>query len=312
MKKIMYLDMDNVLVDFPSGIAQLDEVTRKEYEGRYDEVEGIFALMKPMEGALEAVATLATKYELYVLSTSPWDNPSAWRDKLEWIQRYFGKDNSSPFYKRLILSHNKHLNVGDYLVDDRLKNGADRFTGEHIHFGTERFPDWATVVDYLMKEEYMREEASFVFRYNKGAEAALIYPENQEALRVLSAFVDRYKWDVTQINAVYFHKEYDKLENRVCYLVQNKNNSTKFSSQMEILRRYLLMPFLYPINTIDQVIKFFNELSETPFQYIANCFPAQLSRAGNVMGMWARDTKVDEIIRWAERGDTLWDYLDKE
>lgn len=59
MKKIVYLDMDNVLVDFPSGIAQLDEQTLQEYAGRYDEVEEIFALMKPMEGALEAVDVLA-------------------------------------------------------------------------------------------------------------------------------------------------------------------------------------------------------------------------------------------------------------
>ena len=142
MKKILYLDMDNVLVDFPSGIAQLDEQTLQEYAGRYDEVEG----------ALEAVEVLAKKYDLYVLSTSPWDNPSAWRDKLEWIQRYFGKDASSPLYKRLILSHHKNLNAGDYLVDDRLKNGADKFSGEHIHFGTDRFPDWAAVVAYLMEK----------------------------------------------------------------------------------------------------------------------------------------------------------------
>lgn len=25
MKKVLYIDMDNVLVDFPSGVAQLDE-----------------------------------------------------------------------------------------------------------------------------------------------------------------------------------------------------------------------------------------------------------------------------------------------
>lgn len=50
---------------------------------------------------------------------------------------------------RLILGHHKHLNIGHFLVDDRTKNGADRFTGEHILFGSERFPDWPTVVHYL-------------------------------------------------------------------------------------------------------------------------------------------------------------------
>ena len=54
-----------------------------------------------------------------------------------------------PAYKRLILTHNKQLNIGDYLIDDRTKNGAGEFTGEHIHFGTEKFPDWKSVLDYL-------------------------------------------------------------------------------------------------------------------------------------------------------------------
>ena len=54
MKKIVYIDMDNVMVDFPSGIAKLDEKTKQEYEGRYDEVEGIFSLMEPMPNAISA------------------------------------------------------------------------------------------------------------------------------------------------------------------------------------------------------------------------------------------------------------------
>lgn len=34
--------MDGVLVDFESGLAQQDEQTLKEYEGRYDEIPGMF------------------------------------------------------------------------------------------------------------------------------------------------------------------------------------------------------------------------------------------------------------------------------
>ena len=149
MKKTLYIDMDNVLVDYPSGIAKLSEKIRKEYEGNLDEVPGIFALMEPMPGAIDAVMILAEKFEIYVLSTAPWLNSSAWTDKIEWIHKYFGKEKDSPFYKRLIISHHKNLNKGDYLIDDRTKNGASEFEGEHIHFLTEKFPDWEAVLTYL-------------------------------------------------------------------------------------------------------------------------------------------------------------------
>lgn len=145
MKKILYVDMDNVLVDFPSGIAQLDESVKTQYEGRLDEVPGIFALMAPMPGAIESFKRLADLFDTYILSTAPWENPSAWSDKLLWVKNHIG----DKAYKRLILSHHKNLNDGAYLIDDRTKNGAGEFRGEHLHFGTERFPDWASVVVYL-------------------------------------------------------------------------------------------------------------------------------------------------------------------
>ena len=53
-------------------------------------------------------------------------------------------------HKRLILSHHKNLNLGDFLIDDRTVNGASLFQGEHIHFGTDGFPDWASVCNYLL------------------------------------------------------------------------------------------------------------------------------------------------------------------
>jgi len=149
MKKIVYIDMDNVLVDFSSGIERISNENRKKYDGSLDDCPGIFALMKPVKGALEAIAKLSVKYDLYVLSTAPWLNSSAWSDKLEWIKKYFGEGKDSVFYKRLIISHNKNLNIGDYLIDDRTKNGASEFNGELIQFGSERFPDWESVVNYL-------------------------------------------------------------------------------------------------------------------------------------------------------------------
>lgn len=150
MKKIVYIDMDNVIVDFPSGIEKLSPELKAQYDGNFDEAPGIFALMEPMPGAIDSIHQLSEKYDIYVLSTSPWLNPSAWIHKLEWIQKHFGKEEDSILYKRLILSHHKNLNSGDYLIDDRTKNGVDKFAGEHIHFGTEKFPDWQSVINHLL------------------------------------------------------------------------------------------------------------------------------------------------------------------
>lgn len=149
--KTLYFDMDNVLVDFQSGIDKLDEKTKKEYEGRLDEVPGIFSLMEPMPNAIESAHKLSNYYQVYIVSTAPWLNPSAWTDKINWIHKYFGKDESSIFYKRVIISHNKHLNEGEYLIDDRPNNGAENFKGEWIHFGSDKFPNWDSVVNYLIE-----------------------------------------------------------------------------------------------------------------------------------------------------------------
>jgi 5'(3')-deoxyribonucleotidase len=146
--KILYCDMDNVLVDFESGIARLSPEMRATYQGRYDEAPGIFSLMEPMAGALDAFAALTRAYDVYILSTAPWNNPTAWADKLEWVKKHLG----DAAYKRLILSHHKNLCAGDYLIDDRTKNGADRFAGEHIHFGEAPFRDWNAVLSYLLKD----------------------------------------------------------------------------------------------------------------------------------------------------------------
>jgi 5'(3')-deoxyribonucleotidase len=152
-KKIVYFDMDNVLVDFQSGIDQLSEETKREYEGRLDEVPGIFALMKPVPHAVDTVKFLAEYFDVYILSTAPWKNPQAWTDKANWVHKYFGIDKDTVFYKRLIISHHKNLNKGDFLIDDRTKNGAGEFAGELIQFGSKKFSDWNDVKNYLIHKK---------------------------------------------------------------------------------------------------------------------------------------------------------------
>ena len=147
MKKILYLDMDNVLVDFPSAFARIPEETLREYKNNEDEIPGIFALMEPMPGAVEAFHSLAEVFDVYILSTAPWENSSAWSDKLKWVKRHLGEKA----WKRLILSHHKNLNRGDFLVDDRVANGAGEFTGTLIKFVPHE-TSWPELVEELISQ----------------------------------------------------------------------------------------------------------------------------------------------------------------
>jgi hypothetical protein len=153
MKKTLYIDMDNVLVDFPSAFSKIPKRYLITHKDNMDEVPGIFGLMDPIHGAIESFNELADLFDTYILSTAPWDNHTAWSDKLEWVKKHLG----DKAYKRLILSHHKHLNAGEFLIDDRPNNGAKDFKGEWIPFNPKddsnpKFPNWETVMDYLREK----------------------------------------------------------------------------------------------------------------------------------------------------------------
>lgn len=150
-KPIVYIDMDGTLVDFVSAFDRVEPEILRQYEGHPDDIPGVFALMDPMPGALEAVEKLRQKYDLYILSSSPWENPTALGDKLAWIKKYFGGDGpENIFFRKVVFSSVKHLSRGDILIDDRTANGAGDFQGEHIHFGSKDFPDWDAVLRHLL------------------------------------------------------------------------------------------------------------------------------------------------------------------
>ena len=77
-KKCLYVDMDNVLVDFKSGLDRVSEKIKKQYandgNGKpiYDEIPGLFSLMDPMPGAIEAMKLLAEFYDIYIAGQKEW------------------------------------------------------------------------------------------------------------------------------------------------------------------------------------------------------------------------------------------------
>lgn len=147
-KIIIQIDLDNTIVDFQSGIDSLAEYQKKVYAGRYDEVEGIFGRMKPIDGAIEAVNRICAipECDVFLCSTAPWENPSAWVDKLNWVKQYLPN-----MYKRLTLTHHKELVKGNILIDDRTANGAGSFEGLHFQYGVGIFKTWDMVVSEVEK-----------------------------------------------------------------------------------------------------------------------------------------------------------------
>ena len=142
--------MDGVLVDFGGHIEIVmreNPYLNEEYVGREDEIPNIFRHAPPIEGAIEAVKKLeeSGKYELYIATAAPWGNPSAAMDKRLWIVEHFGE----LFVKRMAITHLKNMLIGDYLIDDRTKNGAGEFTGTHIHFGNNGI-GWNEVLEILL------------------------------------------------------------------------------------------------------------------------------------------------------------------
>ena len=152
-KKILYIDMDGVVADFEKSIKmhipEWDLISNEEKGALTDEVCAsipyFFLNLEPIEGAIDTINKLSTEYDTYFLSAAMWNVPQSYTEKRLWIEKNFGES----FKKRLILTHRKDLNFGHYLIDDRTSHGAGKFMGEHIHFGTEKFPDWRAIDNYL-------------------------------------------------------------------------------------------------------------------------------------------------------------------
>src|SRR5688572_22270831 len=120
-RPVLYLDMDGPLVDFDSAVGHC--VTEQEKEFLMNQ-PGFFKNLPSTKGAVKATEWLIQHFEAFIATTTPWNTPLASTEKRLWVDEHLPKF----FYKRIITTHFKNLLMGDYIIDDRAKNGAAHFS----------------------------------------------------------------------------------------------------------------------------------------------------------------------------------------
>jgi len=141
----IYIDMDNVLCDYQKAH---DEAIKNKPEIVYPQSQyGFFRDLEPTNCALMGFTVLSKNFDVWILTAPSVQNPMCYTEKREWVEKNLGFDAA----KRLILSPDKSLLIGDYLIDDMVEGRAkqNEFNGTHIVFGNEVYPDWLSVLEYF-------------------------------------------------------------------------------------------------------------------------------------------------------------------
>lgn len=145
IKDICYFDMDDVMADFIKAerlaISKNPGIAFPQSQLKF------FENLEPIPGSIEAYNELKQKYNVKILSRPSVYNPLSYMEKRLWVEKYLGFNEC----KNLILSCDKTLLKGKYLIDDIDQIGLFKPEWEHIHYGSARFPNWDSILYYLLK-----------------------------------------------------------------------------------------------------------------------------------------------------------------
>ena len=86
-----FVPKKHVVADFEKGKKEhpLGNVTP--YKGRPDKLPGVYENLDPIDSSIESVNKLLIHpdFDVYFLSTAPWDNPDSWTHKRLWVAKHF-------------------------------------------------------------------------------------------------------------------------------------------------------------------------------------------------------------------------------
>ena len=142
----VYVDMDDTLCDYKTGFERHKE---RYPEHAYPQSEpGLYLGLDPMPGAIEAYRWLEKnpRLDTYILTAPSVRNAHSYTEKRLWVEHHLGQAAAY----RLIITPNKSLNKGEFLVDDYIQGkGQENFEGKILQFGSAEFPDWVSVIKFF-------------------------------------------------------------------------------------------------------------------------------------------------------------------
>ena len=143
MKRV-YIDMDGVLCNFYKATKKaLSENPNQKYP---QSQWGFFLRLEEIPGAIDAFNELKKSYDVWILTRPSFKNVNCYTEKAQWVCDHLGYDA----LEKTIMSGDKSLLKGDYLIDDDLNANQERFEGELIKFSSDRFKNWSDVLEYLI------------------------------------------------------------------------------------------------------------------------------------------------------------------
>lgn len=146
-KPICYIDLDDTLANFSAAYMV---AIHKNSGIKYPQSQlKFFENLEPVYGAIDAYNELKKHYNIKILTAPSVYNPLSYMEKRLWVEKHLGFAECH----NLIIAQDKTLLKGRYLIDDFPQYGLiDIPEWEHIVFKSPVFPDWESVVSYLIQQ----------------------------------------------------------------------------------------------------------------------------------------------------------------
>ena len=142
MKKRVYVDIDGVLGNYWKRFYEL----QNDYIRLPQSTYGFYTSLELIEGAIEGFNWLKEHFDVHILTKPSVKNKLCYTEKSVWVENNFGFE----MLEKLHISYDKTLFKGDFLIDDHHQEGGEGiFEGEEILFGSDKFKNWESVINYL-------------------------------------------------------------------------------------------------------------------------------------------------------------------